>query len=131
MNEYTQYLRDIGYDIVEYKVHPFKEEDYTTKERKFEVWDDTIDGYMARYRCSRCQTIHIERVSNGASGLCSFCDEVDYWDMIAIQIDGRFYAYDRAVESLTGKGLIRIETEYVKVLKDNAEARFEKLNGES
>jgi len=58
--------------------------------------DDYLDAFFngnaepveALYECSRCLSINKQDLSGGSAGLCSECEEVDYWDLKAIFLDG-------------------------------------------
>ena len=63
------------------------------------LFDSDID-YLGRYECSRCSEMNYQNISNGSAGECEYCDEVDYWDLDAVEIDDQWYSLDEAYELL-------------------------------
>lgn len=63
------------------------------------LFDSDID-YLGQYECSRCLEMNYQNISNGSAGECEYCDEVDYWDLNAVQIDEQWYSLDEAYELL-------------------------------
>jgi hypothetical protein len=44
--------------------------------------------------------MNYQNISNGSAGECEYCDEVDYWDLDAVEIDDQWYSLDEAYELL-------------------------------
>jgi len=63
------------------------------------LFDSDID-YLGQYECSRCLEMNYQNISEGEAGECGYCDEVDYWDLNAVQIDHQWYSLDEAYELL-------------------------------
>jgi|DEB0MinimDraft_10_1074344.scaffolds.fasta_scaffold56428_2 hypothetical protein len=108
-NSAVQYVKDIGYELIEYSHRPYTDDDYTYKEVHCEVWDDALDGMPARYECSRCGHINTASLNSGSAGECEFCEEVDYWDLQSIKIEDEYLDATVAFKILKSKGLIRIQ----------------------
>tara|TARA_B110000503_G_C7058771_1_gene375698 strand:- start:742 stop:1107 length:366 start_codon:yes stop_codon:yes gene_type:complete len=103
-NNAELYLIELGYKLPNY---PIPDLDYQPREIEVEVWDDSLYESLAQYECSRCLAINIDKLSDGSAGNCSSCSEIDYWDLLSIEIDGRFVETEKAFKIFQKRGLIK------------------------
>lgn len=109
-NNAELYLIDLGYELSK---SPVPEKIFSSKrilqpkEMEVEVWDDSLYEHSAQYECSRCLAINTDKLNDGSSGKCISCEETDYWDLLSIEIDGRFVDVEKAFKILQKRGLVR------------------------
>ena len=92
--------------------------------KRFEVWDDSISELNAVFKCTSCETLNIGKVGNGSAGECEYCDRIDYWDLVSIEVYGEYIMYRSAIALLKKKKLIKYEKR--KVIK-STEYKFKQL----
>jgi hypothetical protein len=109
-NNAELYLVDLGYELSK---SPVPDKIFSSKmilqskEIEVEVWDASLYEHSAQYECSRCLAINIDKLSDGSAGKCDSCEEIDYWDLLSIEIDGRFVDVDKAFKVFKKRGLIK------------------------